>query len=135
MWPSTVPGCLSAFPCLCCLCHTAVIHQLAYALALDFPFLAEQENKFRLLFSLCVGACTPARLYIGVTCCNRGNPAVQVPCEFYTVEGAEAQRPRISLMDPYLTIGQYCEVVFVLMLIIFCKKKKKSSLLLEVPLF
>lgn len=41
------------------LCYTAVIHQLAYALVLDFPLLPEEQRKFRSLFSLCPQACPP----------------------------------------------------------------------------
>lgn len=53
-----VSGCFfSLLPllCLCCLCHRAVIHQLAYALTLDFPLLTGWQSKFRFMFSLCLG--------------------------------------------------------------------------------
>lgn len=50
-WPFTVFG---LPPCLCCLCHRTVIHQLAYALTLDFPLLTRLQSKFSFLFSLCL---------------------------------------------------------------------------------
>lgn len=41
------------------LCYIAVIHQLAYALILDFPLLPGEHHNFRSLFSLCPQACPP----------------------------------------------------------------------------
>lgn len=61
------PAC---FLCLCCVCHTAVIHQLAYAITLDFPLPVAQQNKFRLLFSLCLKAWTPTWRLDTLTCWN-----------------------------------------------------------------
>lgn len=44
--------------------HTAVIHQLAYALALEFPLLAKWHIKISFVLSLCVWACPTSWLLI-----------------------------------------------------------------------